>query len=228
MTLGLNSYCLGKETEYCQHPEHPTSIPWVLSRSHSPTHRRWPPSSKTLLTVRFPFFPHWEKVTKKRKRFCLVWVNHWVMVLVWLSSFLLPLTWIFCAHWNNRLLICRGVSLLPIKLSIQERQTAPESRVAIQSRAPWGRQEKNSPQHVPTLCLCEVAASQWAENTYHLGCSPTAWLAHCLLRAEENSSALTFWASTISNPGWEVGGRFEREETYVYLWLIHVDLWQKQ
>ena len=25
----------------------------------------------------------------------------------------------------------------------------------------------------------------------------------------------------------EVGGRFRREGTYVYLWLIHVDVWQK-
>jgi len=25
----------------------------------------------------------------------------------------------------------------------------------------------------------------------------------------------------------EVGGRFKREGTYVYLWLIHVDVWQK-
>ena len=24
-----------------------------------------------------------------------------------------------------------------------------------------------------------------------------------------------------------VGGRFKREWTYVYLWLIHVDIWQK-
>ena len=24
-----------------------------------------------------------------------------------------------------------------------------------------------------------------------------------------------------------VGGRFKREGTHVYLWLIHVDLWQK-
>ena len=23
------------------------------------------------------------------------------------------------------------------------------------------------------------------------------------------------------------GGSFKREETYVYLWLIHVDVWQK-
>ena len=24
---------------------------------------------------------------------------------------------------------------------------------------------------------------------------------------------------------WEVGGRFKREGTYVYLWLIHVEVW---
>ena len=28
--------------------------------------------------------------------------------------------------------------------------------------------------------------------------------------------------------GWEVGGKFKREGKYVYLWLIHVDLWQNQ
>ena len=27
--------------------------------------------------------------------------------------------------------------------------------------------------------------------------------------------------------GWEVGGRFKREEINVYLGLIHVDVWQK-
>ena len=27
--------------------------------------------------------------------------------------------------------------------------------------------------------------------------------------------------------GREVGGKFKREDTYVYLWLIHVDVWQK-
>jgi len=26
---------------------------------------------------------------------------------------------------------------------------------------------------------------------------------------------------------WEVGGRFKREGTYIYLWLILVDIWQK-
>ena len=27
--------------------------------------------------------------------------------------------------------------------------------------------------------------------------------------------------------GWEVGGRFKREGTHIYLWLIHVDIWHK-
>ena len=27
--------------------------------------------------------------------------------------------------------------------------------------------------------------------------------------------------------GREMGGRFKREGTYVYLWLIHVAVWQK-
>ena len=27
--------------------------------------------------------------------------------------------------------------------------------------------------------------------------------------------------------GWEVGGRFKRERTYVYLWVIYVAVWQK-
>ena len=27
--------------------------------------------------------------------------------------------------------------------------------------------------------------------------------------------------------GWEVGGRFKREEIYVYIWLIHIVVWQK-
>ena len=27
--------------------------------------------------------------------------------------------------------------------------------------------------------------------------------------------------------GWEVGGRFRREETYTYIWLIHINVWQE-
>ena len=38
------------------------------------------------------------------------------------------------------------------------------------------------------------------------------------------------WGSVImqrGGTGWEVGGRVKREGTYVYLWLIHVGVWQK-
>ena len=38
------------------------------------------------------------------------------------------------------------------------------------------------------------------------------------------------WCSVIAQRGemgWEVGGRFKREGTNVYLWLIHADVWQK-
>ena len=31
----------------------------------------------------------------------------------------------------------------------------------------------------------------------------------------------------INIEGWEMGGRFKREGIYVYLWLIHVEVWQK-
>ena len=32
----------------------------------------------------------------------------------------------------------------------------------------------------------------------------------------------------INLEGWNgMGGRFKREGTYVYLWLVHVDVWQK-
>ena len=27
--------------------------------------------------------------------------------------------------------------------------------------------------------------------------------------------------------GWDMGGSFKSEGAYVYLWLIHVDAWQK-
>ena len=27
--------------------------------------------------------------------------------------------------------------------------------------------------------------------------------------------------------GWEMGGRFKREGTYAYLWLMYIDVWQK-
>ena len=36
--------------------------------------------------------------------------------------------------------------------------------------------------------------------------------------------SVTTWKAGM---GWEAGERFRREGTYVYLWLIHVDTWQK-
>ena len=38
------------------------------------------------------------------------------------------------------------------------------------------------------------------------------------------------WASVTTwrgGKGWEVGGRFKMERTYVYQQLIHVDVWKK-
>ena len=32
--------------------------------------------------------------------------------------------------------------------------------------------------------------------------------------------------SSLKQMGTKVGGRFKREGTYIYLWLIHVDVWQ--
>ena len=40
-------------------------------------------------------------------------------------------------------------------------------------------------------------------------------------------SGNSHWGSVVTQrggKGWEVGGRFKREETYVHLWLIHVDV----
>ena len=34
--------------------------------------------------------------------------------------------------------------------------------------------------------------------------------------------------TTWNGMRWEVGGRFGREGTHVYPWLIHVDVWQRQ
>ena len=36
-----------------------------------------------------------------------------------------------------------------------------------------------------------------------------------------------FRMAVIGGMGWEMGERFKREGTYIYLWLINVDVWQK-
>ena len=58
-----------------------------------------------------------------------------------------------------------------------------------------------------------------------------------ICKIEGNSNGNLLYDSGSSNQasvttqsggkGLEVGGRFKRERTYVYFWLIHVDVWQK-
>ena len=53
------------------------------------------------------------------------------------------------------------------------------------------------------------------------------WIASGNLLCDAGSST---WCSVMTQRGgmeWEVGGRFKRKGTYVYLWLIYVDVWQK-
>ena len=44
---------------------------------------------------------------------------------------------------------------------------------------------------------------------------------------DAGSSNLVLCDSLEGGMGWEVGRRFYRVGTYVYLWLIYVDVWQK-
>ena len=46
-----------------------------------------------------------------------------------------------------------------------------------------------------------------------------------LYEAESSNSVL--YDNLEDGLGWEVGGKFKKEGTYVYLWLTHVDVWQK-
>ena len=49
------------------------------------------------------------------------------------------------------------------------------------------------------------------------------WIAiGCLLYASRNSNQGSVTTLRVGMPG-----RFKREGMYVYLWLIHVDVWQK-
>ena len=45
-----------------------------------------------------------------------------------------------------------------------------------------------------------------------------------MMQGVQIQCSVTTWKGGL---GWEVGGKFKREETYVYLWLIHVDMRQK-
>ena len=64
--------------------------------------------------------------------------------------------------------------------------------------------------HVPTWILPHAKQMASGNMLCDVGsstqCSVTAW-----------------WGGK----GWDVGGRFKREGTCVYMWLIHSDVWQK-
>ena len=91
----------------------------------------------------------------------------------------------------------------------------------------------------PDMCLkilvpslVSVNLGRWVE---WMGCSSmeTYTLPYVKQIASENllyDSGNSNCGSVITQRGWmewEVGGKFKREGTYVYLWLIHVDVWQK-
>ena len=58
------------------------------------------------------------------------------------------------------------------------------------------------------ITVCKID-SQW-EFVYGSGIS--------------NRGSVSTWRGGM---GRDMGGRFKREGTYVYLWLIHVEVWQK-
>ena len=45
-----------------------------------------------------------------------------------------------------------------------------------------------------------------------------------MIQGVQIQCSVTTWKGRL---GWKVGRKFKREKTYVYLWLIHVDMWQK-
>ena len=46
----------------------------------------------------------------------------------------------------------------------------------------------------------------------------------CLVQGTQSRCSVTTWRDGV---GWEFGGGFRREGTQVYLWPIHVAIWQK-
>ena len=46
----------------------------------------------------------------------------------------------------------------------------------------------------------------------------------CVMQGAQPGASVTTYRGGM---GLEMGGRFKREGTFVYLWLIHVDVWRK-
>ena len=53
------------------------------------------------------------------------------------------------------------------------------------------------------------------------------WIASANLLDDTGSSNWRSVTTERGGRGWEVGGRSQTEGTFVYLWLTHVDVWQK-
>ena len=74
---------------------------------------------------------------------------------------------------------------------------------------PQGHKELDMTEHAYTyIHICKIY-SQWEFAVWH--------------RSSTGYSVTPYRGGMT----WEVGGRFRREETYMYLWLIHVHVWQK-
>ena len=66
-------------------------------------------------------------------------------------------------------------------------------------------------------------------HDYDVGAGHTAWLDVHFVRVRNGGQAGSSNSRLCDNlVGWDgVGSRFTKEGTYVYLRLIHVDIWQK-
>ena len=65
----------------------------------------------------------------------------------------------------------------------------------------------------------ELGGQHWNKKLYHI-----KWTASGNLLYDTGSSNLLLCDNL---KGWQVGGSFKREGTNVFLWLTHVDVWQK-
>ena len=53
------------------------------------------------------------------------------------------------------------------------------------------------------------------------------WIDGGNLMCDSGSSSQCSVTTERGGGRWEVGGRFKKEGMYVYLWLMHVNVWQK-
>jgi len=123
---------------------------------------------------------------------------------------------------------------------------ATHRRQSTRLPRPWDSPGKNTGVgcHFLLQCMKVKSESEVAQSCPTLSdpmdCSPLSSFVHGIFQARvlewgaiafsmyntrsTNWCSLTTWMGGI---GWEVGGGFRKEGTYVYLWLIYVDVWQK-